>query len=298
MVEEYQELSNTLGEALVPGFRGRLLDRGVARSLIWDDGNLPEGAPAFAESLTADLLDYAYSVMTMALRLRSEDRTNDIIKDAFLTAAESIQAAVHRGPEGSLAEGFHRINAAVAYHLAGYSAMAYSMVSTNTAEANFAPTEQALSMLFRRRLSEMRRTYSNWLRNEENLDRGVARRLREDIAFGEEDAAHTLIITSFMRGLALFDHSISSGEPDSATAARTLFESTARIAASMDFVNHWWTCTLASHLVDDLWDLGLHQRLPTLPSDDPENNEWNELRRNYIQALLNSSRPTIELRNE
>lgn len=295
MVEQYQELSNTLGEALVPGFRGRLLDRGVARSLIWNDGSLPEGAPAFAESLTADLLDYAYSIMTMALRLRAEDRTNNIAKDAFLMAAEAIQAAVHRGPESSLTAGFHRINAAVSYHLAGYSAMAYSMVSAITGAANFAPTEDALSMLFLRRLSEMRRAYSNWLRNEENLDSGVARRLREDVGFSEEDAAHTLIVTSFMRGLALFDHAISSGESDSAIAARARFDGTARIAASMDFVNHWWTCTLASHLVDDLWDLGLHQRLPNLPTDDPDNDDWNELRRNYIQTLLNSSRPTIEL---
>ena len=295
MVERHAELDDALREAVAPAFRGRLLDRGVARGLIWNRGNLPDGAPDFANSLTEDLLDYAYTIMSMALRLHSEDRDNETAKVAFLVAGEAIQAAVHRGNDQLPDQGFHRVSAAVAFHLAGYSAMAYSVVPTNAVESNLAPTEEALVLLFRRRLQEMRNMFSSWLRNGENLDHGVAIRLREEIEFDREDAAHTLITTSFMRGLALFDHAITVGESEFANSARDLLRSTADVAGELNFVNHWWTCTLASRLMDDLWDLSLHQRIPTLPPDDADHTQWNDLRLNFIQSLLNVDRPTIEL---
>ena len=81
--------------------------------------------------------------------------------------------------------------------------MAYSVVPTDLAESNLAPTEEALVLLFRRRLQEMRNVFSGWLRNSANLDHGVAIRLRDDVAFDQEDAVHTLITTAFMRALAL-----------------------------------------------------------------------------------------------
>ena len=295
MVQRRDQLAETLAEAVAPAFRGRLLDRGIARSLIWSQGQLPEGSPAFASSLTEDLLDYAYTLLSMALELRSEVRDHETAKAAFLVAGEAIQAAVHRGDDSSEDQGFHRVSAAVSFHLAGYSAMAYSIVPTDPAESNIAPTEEALVLLFRRRLQEMRNVFSGWLRNNDNLDHGVAIRLRDDVEFDQEDAAHTLITTSFMRALALFDHAIVVGNGEVANAARNLLSDTADVASQLNFVSHWWTCKLASHLVDDLWDLTLHQRVPSLPPDDPSQLEWNELRINYIQSLLTIERPTVEL---
>ena len=295
MTQRHAELADTLSDAVAPAFRGRLLDRGIARSLIWSNGELPEGSPTFAVSLTEDLLDYAYTILSMALDLRSEVRDHETAKAAFLVAGEAIQAAVHRG-DNSLAErGFHRVSAAVAFHLAGYSSMAYSIVPTDPAESNLAPTEEALVLLFRRRLQEMRNVFSEWLRNDENLDHGVALRLRADVEFDQEEAAHTLITTSFMRGLALFDHAIVVGDGEVANAGRNLLRDTANLASQLNFVSHWWTCTMASHLIDDLWDLTLHQSVPSLPSDDPDQPQWDELRLNYIQSLLTIERPTVEL---
>jgi len=46
------------------------LDRGLARGLIWLDVKLPEGSPRFVETLTEDLLDYAFTLFAMALRVR------------------------------------------------------------------------------------------------------------------------------------------------------------------------------------------------------------------------------------
>lgn len=285
----------TLKQAVAPGFRGRLLDRGIARGLIWSGGKLPEGAPDFADSLTEDLLDYAYAVMSIALQVRSEDRNDETAKAAFLAAGEAIQAVVHRGDDQLPDRGFHRINAGIAFHLAGYSAMAYSMVPDQVDGSNLAPTEGALLMLFRRSLPELRNLFSNWLRNDGNLDHGVSIRLRDYDDFNAEDAAHHLITTAFMRGLAWFDHAISVGQSEAADSGLDILRNAAEVAGQLGFVNHWWTCTLAAHLVDDLWDLSLHQRLPTLPPDDPDSERWNTMRLDLIQRLINVDRPTLEL---
>lgn len=73
MAESLTELQSRLAATTIPGFRERLVDRGLARGLIWREGVLPAGSPPFQESLTEDLLDYAHGVLAMALRLRSEN---------------------------------------------------------------------------------------------------------------------------------------------------------------------------------------------------------------------------------
>ena len=295
MEEQHSQLTTLLKEAVAPGFRNRLLDRGVARGLVWDDGIVPDGAPSFSDSLTDDLLDYAYTLMNMALRRRSDEPGDESAARALLAAGQSIQAAVHRGDQDRLDQGFHRVNAAVAFHLAGYPTMAYSIVPTNVGENNLAPTESALVFLFRRQLGDLSNLVFSWLHDAENQDSGVAMRLRDNVSFDHVDAAHTLITTSFMRGLALFDHAITVGDSESAGSARSVLRITATAAAEMNFVSHWWTCTLAWHLIDDLWDLSLHQRLPILSPSDPDFSEWNRLRVSYIQRLLRAARPTVEL---
>ena len=112
MVQRHTELVDTFTDAVTPAFRGRLLDRG----LIWSHGELPEGSPAFVSSLTEDLLDYAYTILPMALELRSEVGDHETAKAAFLVAGEAIQAAVHRGDASLADRGFHRVSAAVAFH--------------------------------------------------------------------------------------------------------------------------------------------------------------------------------------
>ena len=49
--------------ATEPGFRGRLLAQGQARSLIWREGKLPPDAPGFSVQLSYDLLSYGYGLL-------------------------------------------------------------------------------------------------------------------------------------------------------------------------------------------------------------------------------------------
>lgn len=294
MPESIEELQSRLEVAVASGFRERLLDKGLARGLIWRDGILPVGSPSFPDSLTEDLLDYAHTVMAMALRLRTLASGTLALERAFLVAGEAIEAAVHRG-SGGLDQGFHRVTAAVAFHLAKYAARAYSMLPSGVDGDNLAPTETALIHLIRRNLDQMYATFSSWLLDEDHADGQVAARLRDDPEFDKIDAAHNIVTTSFMRGLALFSHAITTGEAESTALAKQRLVATANAARDLNAVSHWWTATLASHLIDELWQLSLYEQIPILPPDDDDYERWSNLRRDYIQRLCAKQRSAIEL---
>ena len=293
MAESVERLKERIEASTRPGFRERLLDKGLARGMIWRDGVLPADSPAFPDSLTEDLLDYAHTVLSMALRLRAAEPGADLERP-FLVAGEAIEAAVHRGTDGS-ETGFHRVSAAVAFHLARYSARAYSMLPTAAGATNLAPTEAALVQLLRRRLDDMHGLYSSWLLEEEHDDERIAEKLRTDENFDETDACHLVITSAFMQGLALFDHATTTGEAASASLAKERFQRTAEVARDLNAVSHWWTATLALHLIDELWDLSLHEQIPRLPPDNEDAERWNGLRRSYVQRLRAGKRSAIEL---
>lgn len=295
MSETVAELSSRLQVVVEPGVRGRLLDKGLARGLIWRDGDLPEGAPEFSEGLSDDLLDYAHAVMAMALRLRASRQGEPKLLDrAFLVAGEAIEAAVHRG-EDRIDRGFHLVTAAVAFHLGRYAARAFSMLPAATDTQNLAPTEAALVQLLRRRLDELHKAFSEWLLDPANADEAVATKLQQDDDFDQADAVHSILTTSFMRGLALFDHALTTGDAEVADQARARLFATARAAQDLNAVSHWWTATLAAHLVDELWSMSLHRQVPELSSDHEDHVRWHEIRRGYIQRLRGAKRAAIEL---
>lgn len=293
MAESLERLTDRLSTATRPGFRERLLDKGLARGMIWRDGVMPPGSPAFPDGLTEDLLDYAHTVLNMALRLRAHNREANLERP-FLVAGEAIEAAVHRAADGHEA-GFHRVSAAVAFHLARYSARAYSMLPTGAGATNLAPTETGLVQLLRRRLDDLHQVYSSWLLDVEHSDDRVAERLREDENFDAADACGVVVVSAFMQALALFDHAITTGEDLSAAAAKELLQRAADTARDVHAVSHWWTTTLALHLVDELWGLSLHQQVPLLPPDHDDAERWSGLRRDYVQRLRAGKRSAIEL---
>lgn len=293
MAESVGHLAQRLSAATQPGFRDRLLDKGLARGMIWRDGAMPPGSPAFPDTLTDDLLDYAHTVLNMALRLRAAKAEGELERP-FLVAGEALEAAVHRGADGSEG-GFHRVSAAVAFHLARYSARAYSMLPTTAGATNLAPTETALVRLLRRQLDELHALYADWLLDVEHDDEHVVEKLRDDEEFDETDACSDVIVSSFMRGLALFDHAITTGEPASAIAAKERLQLTADAARDVNAVSHWWTATLALHLIDELWGLSLYQRIPQLRPENDDAERWSDLRRNYVQRLRAGKRSAIEL---
>jgi len=141
----------------------------------------------------------------------------------------------------------------------------------------------------------MQRTSASWLLDGHGDDDRIAALLRDDPNFDDVDAADLALTTSFMRAIALFDHALVSGQAESANRAREQLVGAAEAARALNAVSHWWTATLASHLLDDLWRLSLHQQIPILPAGDPDESHWNQLRRRYIQRLRSDERAAIEL---
>ena len=262
--------------------------------MIWRDGVLPPDAPSFPNSLTADLLDYAHTVIALALRLRAADRSAQVLERAFLTAAEAIEAAVHRA-EVTNDTAFHRVSSAIAFHLAGYAARAYSMLPSASDRANLAPTEAVLVQLLRRKFDTMYDLLASWLLDPQNRDPQVAERLSGASDFHAADACHVVMTTSFMRALALFDHGVLTGEPDSVDRCKGALTATAEAARDLNAVTHWWTASLTWHLLDDLWQLALHNTLPELSPEHEDYRLWHDLRRSYIQRLRRAKRAAVEL---
>lgn len=295
MTEATIGLRAQLQRAIAPGFRERLLDTGRARGLIWQNGILPVGAPRFPPNLSDDLLDYGYAVLAMSLRLRTLEADAEVLTQAFLSAGEAIESTVYRGEQEVAYRGFHQVSAAVSFHLARYGARSYSILPSDTGGSNLAPTELALVHLIRRALDSMQTSVSAWLLDERNQDAAIAQRLRAGGDFDESDAIHSVLTTSFMRSLAYFDQALLTGEETSASEAQRLMRVTADAAKDLNAVNHWWTSTMASHLIDDLWRFSLHKQIPILPDGNEHSGLWNRLRRDYIQRLRSFRRAAIEL---
>ena len=92
-----EEIESITSEALVSGFRNRLLDKGLARGMIWVNGVLPEGSPAFPTSLSYDLLSYGYSLLSLGFQLKEKGGDSRLISGAFEKAGLAISSVTQNG---------------------------------------------------------------------------------------------------------------------------------------------------------------------------------------------------------
>jgi hypothetical protein len=72
MSEGADAIAVRLRRLLEAGSRGRLLAKGLARSLIWRDGEVPHGAQELSPALSFDLPDHGCLPIALALRLRDK----------------------------------------------------------------------------------------------------------------------------------------------------------------------------------------------------------------------------------
>src|SRR5712691_13457019 len=135
------------------GVRGQLLDRGTAWSLIREDGELPADAPPLGAAIETDLAEYGFSVLRAALALRERSESTEGTRRGFERAARAFESLVQNGSPEDFERGFHRVIAGAAYHLAGYSAIAYSLLSQHSDDGNNNAAERALIFLILRDLN-------------------------------------------------------------------------------------------------------------------------------------------------
>ncbi len=281
MPQSPEDITAQIAELTRPGFRGSLISRGLARGLIWRDGNLPPESPQFAPSLSTDLLDHGFQCLSLALRLREVEGDPTAVNASLYAAAESIESAVRHGSPRDDERAFHLTMAAAAFHIGGYSARAFSLFSLDLAVLNLSSCERLLVNLMRRDMDALHRTTREWLQAPGNADEGVVAKLAEDEDFGISDVIAIGLTRVFHEAFAHINAALSTGDDRHVTEASRLLDTGLEAAAEAAHVPLWWSFAVARHLFDDMWRNSMHVIVP-MPQDPPT---WGMLRSKFIQLL-------------
>ncbi|MEW8193200.1 MAG: hypothetical protein AB2793_05790, partial [Candidatus Thiodiazotropha sp.] len=243
-----EELQSTVAEAIEPGFRGRLLARGQARSMIWRNGILPDGAPEFASTLSHDLVSYGDTLMSLAMRILEQQGNESLARSAFAHAGEAIEAVVSKGDPDNPQRGFLRLLAASAFHLAHFSARAFSMLVSAINNGNLSMTERALALLIWRSLNELESEITGWRLGGAASDGLLIAEINAAVDGTDEledaepvlDALDKALTDTFFSGLGIFLVALQTGEQTLVDAARTELRKGLDVAGALNMVPQWW----------------------------------------------------------
>ena len=282
-----------MAEAVSPGFRGRLLARGQARSIIWRDGVLPTCAPRFSPLLTYDLLSYGFSLLSDGLDILEENGTQETARIAFENAAWAIESVISNG-EDSAEHDFLCFVAAASYHLARHTARAFSLLATGVCDGNLTVAERSLGLLMLRSLDDLEKMIRSQKEgiDDERDDRLTANNLEE--IEDQVDMVISAIEDGFVSAMATALLGFERGDGELVAEARKRIELGMSCCAELSLVNQWWCHRLATFLLGDLWSASLHERLPRIPPNVPLD-AWCELREMFVGSLYRRSRAEIEL---
>jgi hypothetical protein len=111
------------------------------------DGVLPDNAPPLGATIDTDLAEHGFSLLRAAMALRELDGPSELASKGFERAANAFEALIRNADPEAEDRGFRRTVAAAAYHLAGFSAVAYSLLNEVQDDLNAAPGETAIMLL-------------------------------------------------------------------------------------------------------------------------------------------------------
>jgi len=292
-LETPDELRTFLTDATRDGVWNRLLYRGAAWSLMRKDGVLPDSAPQIGATIETDLTEHGFSVLRAALALKEKAGPSDVSNRGFERAANAFEAIVRKGDPADPKRGFHRTIAAAAYHLAGYSAVAYSLFNETPGDLNASPAEAAIMLLILRDLDRLRTYVRAWLVDDAHSDETL--RLYLDIDFTDPDDAIAIILnTTICRALAFFEFALQTGDREQMAFARNLLIGAISLADNAENVPLWWISRLCLNLIDDLWAHSLHVNLPLAPPEGGAE-KYPALRRMFIASLYARKNAEVEL---
>lgn len=292
-METIDELNAYVGQMIAPGFWGRLLDRGAAWSLMRQDGVLPAGAPNFGHTIDLDLADYAFSLLRAALALKERSEADEPSRAAFERVANAFEALVRNGHPELEERGFYRTLAAAAYHLAGYSAIAYSLFSAAAENLNITVGENAVAILILRDLRRLRSLTRDWLNEPANSDAALVAGL-SDGDLEADDALSTILNGALCRALATFDFGLQTGDEGLVDEAINILTRALKLADDAANVPQWWIIRICRALLSDLWRHSLHQVLPHVPPEGGADS-YAELRSTFISSLYARRAAEVEL---
>ncbi|MBB5640990.1 DEAD/DEAH box helicase [Cryobacterium roopkundense] len=285
------EIDEQIRKRTAPAFRGSLLARGQARSLVWRDGLVPKGGPNFSDHLSYDLLTYGYGLLGEGLRLIDLEGASPTTSLALERAAESLESVLRNG-DGQLPErDLNVLVAAAAYHVGGFAARAYSLLDQqNFGEAHPA-SGQALVFLMLRRLDHLEHLVSQTL---PRMDVDVEPPLPSTDAELHE-MAYEVLDDLFLQAMSTALTALEHGSQGLLQESLKMLEESAALAGAGGYVEQWWIHRLARFVLDGLWRASLHLRIPLADDHTTAPWRWDHLRLLFITSLLNRERAEIEL---
>lgn len=294
-------------EAAATGFRGRLIARGQARAMIWRDGILPPGAPAFSQQLSFDLHSYAYGLLGLGLRLLDLDGDPNEARTAFEQAATALEAAMVKGDRTEPDREFHFVMAAASYHLAHFSARAYSLLAVVAAEENFSPIEHALALLMRRDINALRAHVYDFRLGDLGSDVTIAALFQQHLAEPAAadapdsdgldfllDGLDLALTDAYFGAFSIFLLALDRGERALVDQALAQLRESLEICAELNLIPQWWVHRIAIHLLSDLWSNTFHEKIPLLPAGG-DAVSWAGIRELFIALLARRSRAEVDL---
>jgi superfamily II DNA/RNA helicase len=299
------DIQVAINEAITPGFRGRLLARGQARALIWRDGVLPADAPGFSRLLSYDLHSYGYSLLLQGLRLRELGGDPAVARKAFEQAASALEAVTVKGRPNDREQAFQFFITASAYHLAGFAARAYSVLSAIHGADNFSPIERALTYLIMRNLEALDALTFQFLQDGTGSDAVIRARFAarfdgqiEDHGFDDAEVlmegVDDALSETFFKAMATLLLAFERGDRPLLEVAQAQLQQGLRACNELNLVPQWWGYKLARHLIGDLWESSFHERLPKLSSGG-DAATWPVLREVFIASLYRRRKAEIDL---
>jgi superfamily II DNA/RNA helicase len=300
MASSNEAIEANIRIATAAGFRDRLLARGQARSMIWKDGELPADAPPFSFMLTYDLTSYGYSLLSYGLRLLESEGDANLARTAFEHAAEAIEAIVAKGKH-DVSRDFHRLVAAASYHLGRFSARAYSLLHTGKSEHNLSLPERCLALLMLRELDVLEDLISSFrlegTGRDDNLIAILSDTSKDDDELADDSVGNILdlaLTDSFLSAISVALLGFERGDRLLIDDALNSLRIGLSGSGEFGLVQQWWCHRLAIHLLDQLWDVSFHVRLPLAPPG-PAISEWSALRELFVSSLFCRSRAEIDL---
>jgi hypothetical protein len=226
----------------------------------------------------------------MALRERQGEP--EVWRRGFVQAGNAFEALVQNGPPDDVARGFHRVAGAAAYHLAGYSALAFSLISQRPENPNLSPAEEAIALLILRDLTTLKSRSRTWLTTPANSDEQITALAQQGEIDGD-DVIRLVLTSTMYRALAYFEFALQTGIPALVDEARSLLKRAVSLAGHAGAVSMWWIARIALNLIDDLWSNSLHQVLPL--NGPPGAQAYETSRRLFLGELFSRSVAEIEL---
>jgi hypothetical protein len=258
-----------------------------------ENGVLPQGAPPLGATIETDLAEHGFSLLRAALALRQAAGPSDLTSRGFERAANAFEALVRNGDPDATDRGFRRTIAAAAYHLAGFSAVAYSLFNEMEENLNAAPGETAIKLLVLRDFDRLRTYVREWLVDGNHTDGVLSFSL--DLRLVDPDEAVAIVLnTTICRALAFFDFALQTGEASLVGRARELLTGAISLADIAENVPLWWISKLCLNLIEDLWAHSLHVNIPLAPPDGGEE-KYPQLRRLLIASLYARKNAEVEL---